>query len=192
MQVYRMVSAVALILGVIAFAHLVSNESVSLEPAAAQAQDSWHSAKVEPLQKIDRKKVLAAAKKASSNDSEPSKNSAMRSQSEILSEAGRELSLDEAIKRFRSARNFWAADATLTHDAREHRMTELARALFQDDSEIPEETDEDLAEQERLREVYANFNHDLAIINANVEMPTEDRRSRIEALVRKTLAATGS
>jgi hypothetical protein len=71
-------------------------------------------------------------------------------------------------------------------------MKELTRALFQDDSEIPEETDEDLAEQDRLREVYSNFNQDLAIINANVETPTDDRRSRIEALVRKTLAATGS
>ena len=190
MQVYRMVAAVALIFGVLAFAHFVSGDSAPLD--ASRDQSTWKSAELKPTQKIDRKKVMAAAKKAASKDSQPSEAPRLRSQTEILSEAGRELSLEQAIKRFRSARNFWAADATLSNDARQHRMEELARALFQDDSEIPEETDEDLAEQERLREVYANFNHDLAIINATVEMPTEDRRSQIEALVRKTLAATGS
>jgi hypothetical protein len=190
MQVYRMVAAVALIFGVLAFAHLVSDESAPLD--AALNETSWQSAKAEPIKKMDRKKVMAAVKKEASKDPQRSAAPTMRSQSEILAEAGRELSLAEATKRFRSARNFWAADATLTNQARQHRMKELTRALFQDDSEIPEETDEDLAEQDRLREVYSNFNQDLAIINANVETPTDDRRSRIEALVRKTLAATGS
>ena len=190
MQVYRMVAAVALIFGVLAFAHLVSDESAPLD--AALDQNSWQSAKAEPVKKMDRKKVMAAVKKEASKEPKRSAAPVTRSQGEILSEAGRELTLEEAIKRFRSARNFWAADATLTNKARQYRMTQLAGALFQDDSEIPEETDEDVAEQDRLREVYANFNHNLAVINANVEMPTDDRRSRIEALVRKTLAATGS
>ena len=190
MQIYRMVMTVALIFGVIAFAHLVSDDSAPLD--AGVEQTSWQSAKVEPTKKIDRKKVMAAAKKAGSQNNQRPAGPTTRSQGEILSEAGRELTLEEASKRFRSARNFWAADATLTNEARQYRMTQLAGALFQDDSEIPEETDEDVAEQDRLREVYANFNHNLAVINANVEMPTDDRRSRIEALVRKTLAATGS
>ena len=116
----------------------------------------------------------------------------MRSQSDILREAGRELSREEAVKRFKSARNFWAADLTLTQDARAERLERLGDALFGEGADLPEETQEDLEEQERLRTIYANFNNDLAIINANTDMKLEDRRSQIEALVRKTLDATGS
>lgn len=190
MQVYRMVVAIAVIFGVIVFAHFMSDEATPID--SASAREGWKSAQVKTEKKIDRKKVLAAIKKSNSQNDNESESLTTRSQGEILREAGRELTLEEALKRFRSARNFWAADATLTYQARMERLNKLANALFGDETEIPEETDDDIAEQERLREVYANFNHDLSTINADAGMGLEDRRSRIEELVRKTMEATGS
>ena len=190
MQIYRMVTALALIFGVIAFAQFVSDDAIPQQDSAADTQ--WESARDPSVKKMDRKAVLSKLKEAnaqSKNDSQPLQ---MRSQSEILREAGRTLTREEAVQRFRSARNFWAADQTLTHDKRRERLERLASALFGEGAELPEETQEDLDEQERLRTIYANFNHDLAIINANTEMKLDDRRSRIEALVRKALHATGS
>ena len=190
MQIYRMVTAVALIFGVIAFAQFVSDDATPQRPASAET--TWESAKAASSSGIDRQAVIAKIKAThSQNDKDPAALNT-RSQSEIMREAGRELSRDEAIKRFRSARNFWAADLTLTEQSRMDRLELLADALFGEGSEFPEETQEDLDEQERLRAIYANFNQDLALINANTEMKLDDRRSRIEALVRKTLNATGS
>jgi hypothetical protein len=190
MQIYRMVTAVALIFGVIAFAHFVSDDATPQRSSSAET--TWESAEVTSPSGVDRKAVIAKIKAThSQNDKDPAVLDS-RSQSEIMREAGRELSRDEAIKRFRSARNFWAADLTLTEESRMERLELLAGALFGEGSEVPEETQEDLDEQKRLRAIYANFNQDLALINANAEMKLDDRRSRIEALVRKALQETGS
>ena len=190
MQVYRMVTAIALIFGVIAFAQFVSDDVIPEQTNAADTH--WESAEAPGVKKIDRKALIERIKKSNSQNENNKKAVSPRSQSEILREAGRELTGDEANRRFRSARNYWAADLTLTHEMRTERLARLAAALFGEGSELPEETQEDLDEQERLRSIYTNFNHDLALINANTAMERTDRRSKIEALVLKTLAATGS
>ena len=190
MQIYRMVTAVALIFGVLAFAQFVSDDAIPEQDLAADTQ--WESAQEPSAKKMNREQILAKIKHANAQDNNAPKTLTPRSQSEILREAGRTLSREEATKRFRSARNFWAADLTLTHETRTERLERLAAALFGEGAELPEETQEDLDEQERLKTIYANFNHDLALINANTQMKLDDRRSRIEALVRKALHATGS
>ena len=190
MQVYRMVTAIALIFGVIAFAQFVSDDPVAEHRDLADTQ--WESADAPGVKKIDRKALVAKIKESNSQNKNDTKTVSHRSQSEILREAGRELTAEEAIRRFRSARNYWASDLTLTNDMRTERLERLAAVLFGEGAELPEETQEDLEKQDRLRSIYTNFNHDLALINANSEMELNDRRSKIEALVLKTLAATGS
>ncbi len=190
MQIYRMVTAIALIFGVIAFAQFVSDDAAPQQELKKDSQ--WKSAQDPEVSKMDRKAVMTKIREANSRNQNDEGQPRAKSQSEILREAGRELTREEAVQRFRSARNFWAADLTMTHDARTERLERLASALFGEGVEVPEETQEDLEEQERLRSIYANFNQDLAIINADTQMKLDDRRSRIEALVRKTLQATGS
>lgn len=199
MLVYRYIAAVALIIGVIFFAQNSSLEDVG-EMARIEhsvAGQDWISAAGPHVKRLDRKKILAAVQKGESQKrNSQNENSAPapgeRSQSEIFAEAGRELTFEQAVKSFRSARNLWAVDQTLSPEGREERLSKLASALFGDESEIPEESDEDRKEQERLSELFVNFNVDLAAINQETDIPQAERQSRIESLVRETLQATGS
>ena len=155
MHVYRMVTAIALIFGVVAFAQFFSVEAAP--EASSQEDTGWISANIPNAQVIDRKALIGKIKQSNSQKEKKDSAPKMRSQSDILREAGRELSREEAVKRFKSARNFWAADLTLTQDARAERLERLGDALFGEGADLPEETQEDLEEQERLRTIYATL-----------------------------------
>ena len=62
MQIYRMVTALALIFGVIAFAQFVSDDAIPQRDSAADTQ--WESARDPSVKQMDRKAVLSKVKEA--------------------------------------------------------------------------------------------------------------------------------
>ena len=97
----------------------------------------------------------------------------------------------EALSRFRTARNNWAIDSRMNSDELNERLGILAKILWGDDAEIPEETEEDRQEQSRLKGMYADFGQKYRDLKTNNLMTREERATAVRGLLRDLRESAG-
>lgn len=89
---------------------------------------------------------------------------------------------EEAIRKFRHARNLYDSDPTLSQAEKEKIISKLAESIFGKDAEIPETTEEDLREQERMRQVMVEFKEKAEAIKKNTGLTREEQVQEVQEL----------
>jgi hypothetical protein len=92
---------------------------------------------------------------------------------------------EQAMMKFSNARNEWLADPNMPPEAKEKMIAELAYALWGEDAVIPEQTEDDLEQQARIREEVLSFQSDLEMIKADKSMTLEEKKQALSSSVNK-------
>lgn len=92
------------------------------------------------------------------------------------------LTPERAVKQFKQTRNHLIADSTVSDAERQRTLDELAHALWGKDAVIPEETEADRQQQEKIKVQIQTFKHNVNQIKTDTSLNYDEKSNAISKL----------